>query len=1302
MIPGGKMKRSLLSTVFFCIFATMTHGAQLADPSLVLWLPLDEGSGTLAADRSPNALEAELAGVQWAKGTFGTAARFGGTNAFMEIPPVPSFNGATQFTLSVWATWEGTGRYPNLLTTHTWSPGGLMLFVRDDSCSFRVGKPGQKSGVPGNSWTEGGAAILNKLPMQQWTHICVTFALPCITTYVNGKVAHRGTWNFPIEADDLRIGSWSGPASHNGLIDDVKIFNRALTETEIAGLAQDPARSSVTYTLADESKNAKSAMAVFENRRAILTIDKQGQITSLINKSTSRDLLARPQYLVSARLKDGKQITARKVLLKGNELTFEFPRHAGNAVLTVDKHRDFFTFIVKTVTLPDIDSLTFVNVPVTCTTYRGGMANMLSDDTDAVCLRGYELPVEMEIGGSPAGLRVWTTAKYGLTGMNAGLAVGPKEDMPVILRAMAKDANVPISKLGGPWSLGAEANRGSYLFADLSHASTDDWIELARRGGFSYIHIHGWWKNLGHYNVNTNLFPNGIDDMKDTVSRIHAAGLKAGIHTLTACIDPRDSWITPEPSPYLIPFDTYTLAQPMSPTDTVMYVNEKPSARHDVVFTYSGNGNAIRIGSEIIQYSEIASEPPYAFKKCQRGAFKTKALPHAVGERADYLQQRYISFYPVPGSPLADELAGCIASVFNTCKLDQIYFDGSEGMMSRYGIDFMRHAIFRRLKGEVLSESSCHGEHNWWFHSRLGAWDHPVWAPKRFQDKHIESASAHRAADLLETQMGWWAPRGPSAIARGHFLDDMEYFAAKNMGLDSAMSIQGVNVSRNPLRLHIENQFTVLGWYENLRLARYFDTQTVARVAVPGDEFRLRQDNDGNWLFTPVKMNAHRISALGNGSERWNQDNPLTSQPLAARIEALYSVEPYDCPKRICVNDYADLTAFKSSAASSAVELKLAEETTDVKGGGRNLRLHAANKGQSSRGAWARTRLEFPAPYFRLAGAGAMGVWIKGDGKGALLNLQFGTPREYMHALSDHYVTLDFKGWRYVELLIRERDVEQMTNYVWPYGGAYDIYRNNLDMAHISSFSIYLNNLPVGDSTEVVISPIMALPVRTAELKNPSLTLNGQVVVIPFTIKSGDFIELEPSGRCAHYKDNGDLIERTRIREKWPVLQAGGNAIEFSCERPQGVSGRAEVTINSFGKSFGTMNPSRRIGWKHINREYEMTRDILTPDGEDNAWDVAVRPGEKAKVEIELYGTMESPVLTICGQALKFPVNLKSNHRLVCRDQRNWTVLDENRRKISEGKLPDAPPVLKGGLNHVTLTCLAPEHAQVKLVKVYK
>ena len=1291
----------------FALLCSMMGFSQAAavsanDSSLRLWLPFDEGGGPVAVDRSANALEADLANVQWASGAFGTAVRFGGTNAFVDLPAVPGLNGSTQFTLSVWATWEDSAprRYPNLLTSRLWSPGGLMFFVTDDTCSFRLGRPGQSASQPGNQWTETGVGLLDTLPQRQWTHLCVTFALPELVAYVNGQRVGRVSWPYPVGADDLRLGGWNGGVCHNGLIDDLRIYSRALSASEVAALADSATRASAAYTLAGEAKSSEFLAATFENRRARLSVNTRGQVTSLLSKRSGRELLATSQPLVSARLKDGRQISARKATRAGNSLIFEFPRGYGSAVVEVDTRRDFFTFTVRALTLTNAEALTFCALPVAAAKYRGGMANMLSDDEDAVCLRGYDLPVEMDLSGDT--LRVWSTEKDGLTGWRAGLAVGPKRDMPLMLRAMAEHSGVPYSKLGGPWALGAEANRGSYLFADLAHASTDDWIEIARRGGFSTVHLHGWWRTLGHYDVNTNYYPRGLADMKDTVERIHAAGLRAGIHTLTACIEPRDAWVTPAANPHFIPFDSYTLARALSPSDTVLYVNEPPAAHHDVVFTYMSNGNAIRIGSEIVQYSEASREAPYAFRNCVRGAFKTRAAAHPAGDRADYLQQRYIAFYPQPDSPLADDLAGCIAHVFNTCKLDQLYFDGSEGMMSRYGIDAMRHKIFKRLNGDPLIEASCHGEHNWWFHSRLGAWDHPVWAAKRFQDKHIALSAQYRDSDLLEPQMGWWAPRLPTPQARGHFLDEMEYFACKNRGLDAAMSIQGVNVSYKPLPFHIEKQFTLLGWYEHLRLARYFDTQTLSRVAVPGKEFRLRQNREGAWLFTPVSLQGHRISALGNGSENWKVLNPYAEQPVSVRIEALYAVAPYDNAQRKALVAPEDFVAFRTSSAASSVALSVAEETLDVRGGGRNLRLKAENKGISSTGAWARAELTFAAPYRNLGGAGAFGVWVKGDGSGALLNLQVGTPREFMHALSDHYVTLDFTGWRYVELLVRERDVERMADYVWPYGGSYEMFRNPLDMAHISQVAFYLNAIPAGGIADVTVSPVMALPTRPAVLKHPTLTVNGKTLSLPFALASGDFLELEPDGLCTLHNDQGVPLARARP-EALPFLRAGENAIRFDCERPPQVSARAEVTVNSLGVPFGNPQPRREIGWKQLGREYEMTRMFLASNDVDNAtWEVAVRPGAQASLEIEFCGAMTSPALTVNGCALRFPVTLRDGQRLFCRDRRHWKVIDSQRAVVAEGRLEEKVPVLAAGPNRISFVCLSPDRAQVKLVKVYE
>jgi hypothetical protein len=139
-------------------------------------------------------------------------------------------------------------------------------------------------------------------------------------------------------------------------------------------------------------------VATFENARATLTIDAGGRIASLRSKASGRELLAHPQEIVSARLKDGRQITASKASLRDGAIRFEFSGGQGAAVLGVDTRSDYFTFTIRSLSVSDVASLTFFSLAVIPAKYQGAMANMLSDDADAVCLRGYELPVEMSVG----------------------------------------------------------------------------------------------------------------------------------------------------------------------------------------------------------------------------------------------------------------------------------------------------------------------------------------------------------------------------------------------------------------------------------------------------------------------------------------------------------------------------------------------------------------------------------------------------------------------------------------------------------------------------------------------------------------------------------------------------------------------------------------------------------------------------------------------------------------------------------------------------------------------------------------
>ncbi len=827
-----------------------------------------------------------------------------------------------------------------------------------------------------------------------------------------------------------------------------------------------------------------------------------------------------------------------------------------------------------------------------------------------MCVRTLNLATEVRISGTPPVFGAETCAEYGLAEGRVCLAVGSRARIRRALKHAAEAEGAPVSSVGGPWSMDAPANHGSYLFARVSEQTVGSWIALARRGGFSCIHFSGWWRTLGHYQPNPRLFPHGLAGMKACVHKIHAAGLRAGIHTLTGCISPGDTWVTPRPDPRLAADAVYTLAEPLGPAGRELRVRERPEA-HDVVWTYSSNGNVLRLGAELVRYHAIRREKPYAFLQLERGAFGTRIGPHAAGSRADHLRQHYRAFYPDEKSSLVGELADRIAGVYNTCGMDQIYQDGAEGMGSRHAIAVMRRAIFTRLKRPALVESSCGGQHNWWFHSRLGAWDHARWGFKRFHDAHCALAEQYRKAALLEPQLGWWDFVGPSRWGRGQFPDEVEYFAGKNLALDAAMSLQGVRIDGHPANARQLEYVTLLGWYEHLRRARYFDAATRARLRGPGREFRLRQDARGRWRFRPAFYRKHRIEVARDRSSRWSVVNPFGEQRFRFRLEALYGAAGGGAPAGREFLDGSPATLggawpIRSSAPGVQFQAALVEGKGAPGNGKAVLCLRARNQGAPRDGAWCRVGRRFK-PYLDIRGNDALAVWVHGDGKGEVINFQLRTPREYQTAYSDHCFVIDFKGWRRIELPFRERSAGAYSAYRWPYRAGYSIiYRRPLDRGHVSALNIYLNNLPRGQAVEVKVASLRAVPLRALAFRDPRFTLNGESLRLPLALNSGEYIEWDEQG-IEHFDARGALLERLPTPAVPPRLRPGANQLEFSATALTPGLIRAQVTVIGLGSPFGARNPARVVDWRLLCSEYCRPRVLLAQDGRDNAWEIRCR-----------------------------------------------------------------------------------------------
>ena len=214
-----------LATAILMVLTSLPVRAQ--DGPIAHW-PFDDGSGPVAVDASPGALDADVIGARWAKGAFGTALWFDGQTSHVLAGQVPGLDGSEAMTISAWVYWEGGGRYPNIITGGQWSPGGFLVFVTDQNCQFRMGRPGHRAGDPNSQWGEGGASFISGFEAGRWYHLVASFKRPTIQTYLDGKPVTRGTWDHPVGySGDLVIGRWNaGSACHMGLIDDVRIYNR--------------------------------------------------------------------------------------------------------------------------------------------------------------------------------------------------------------------------------------------------------------------------------------------------------------------------------------------------------------------------------------------------------------------------------------------------------------------------------------------------------------------------------------------------------------------------------------------------------------------------------------------------------------------------------------------------------------------------------------------------------------------------------------------------------------------------------------------------------------------------------------------------------------------------------------------------------------------------------------------------------------------------------------------------------------------------------------------------------------------
>jgi hypothetical protein len=240
---------------------------------LVAAFSFSEGSGTTVSDLSGNGNTGTLANATWTSaGKYGNALSFNGTNALITINDSPSLDLTTGMTLEAWVKPSATaqGWSAAIVKEQQNDPAndiGYALYTADGASQPPAVHGLFGSGPGADKYAVGGST----LTLNTWTHLAGVFNGTQLLLYVNGNLTATRTTNSSVMTPTsgvLRIGGDWHNEFFTGLIDEVRVYNRALSQTEIQTDMATPLDStgpSVSITSPANGATVSSTVSVSAN-----------------------------------------------------------------------------------------------------------------------------------------------------------------------------------------------------------------------------------------------------------------------------------------------------------------------------------------------------------------------------------------------------------------------------------------------------------------------------------------------------------------------------------------------------------------------------------------------------------------------------------------------------------------------------------------------------------------------------------------------------------------------------------------------------------------------------------------------------------------------------------------------------------------------------------------------------------------------------------------------------------------------------------------------------------------------------
>lgn len=564
---------------------------------------------------------------------------------------------------------------------------------------------------------------------------------------------------------------------------------------------------------------------IIENDQFRLVVRCNGTSKSLVFKPTNEECLIsdentplfsvtqeRPYHNEIKLAHPNKEMTfqANSIRRERDKLIVGFELVPYQAIIAIKETADYISFnfedfIVEPedypdylkITPPPATELCFIQLPVKERERFGEWLNVSWDNNISVNLLGTDpyARIDAEKRNGYRIMKADAVKSVKLEGVGAALIVCNPDDLLDKIARIEEDYHLP----NGVKSRRDSRTKLSYYWSgNVNPGNLEQHLKYAKMGGFrgmliyfpSFINGSYGYQQLGDYEWNRSLYPNGKNDLENMLKKIEGENIIPGFHFLHSHIGRDSRYVTPIPDQRLNLLRHYTLAEPLGKADTIIYVEQNPEGT-----TIADGCRVLKIGTELVSYSHYTTTPPYKFTGCVRGVDETTVNAQSTGYifgLLDVSEFGATSVYIDQNTDLQDEIAAKLANIYNA-GFKFVYFDGSEGVNPPFwfNVAAAQYKVFKCLKPEpIFAEGAAKTHYSWHMLSGGNAFD--IFSPETIKEetKRWPCEEAPRMKnDFTRINFGWLGYWVPNENTIGTQPDMLEYVTSRAAAWDCPVSM---------------------------------------------------------------------------------------------------------------------------------------------------------------------------------------------------------------------------------------------------------------------------------------------------------------------------------------------------------------------------------------------------------------------------------------------------------------------------------------------------------------------------------